>query len=644
MWNFKGKQQISLLISVLLVVSSFVYVTSSLRSANVAHHYSSTFNYGAALQESIYFYEEQSSGPKPSWNTVPWLGSSGLHDGADVGLDLTGGWLDDASHIKFGLPMAYSATVLAWGVLANKDAYAQDGQLDVILHNLRWVNDYFIRSHPAPDVFYGQVGDPTAEHAFWGPAEVEQTVRPAYKIDDSCPGSDLAGQTAASMAAASMLFKSTDPAYTATLLTNAEQLYTFADTHRGLYSDCIKAASGSYKSSGYTDELVWGAIWLYLATHQESYLSKAESYYAQYFTHAYKWTMDWNDVTYGCYVLLAQITGEQQYVSDAERFLDWWTVGVNGSRVPYSPGGEAVLMPWGSLREAANTAFLALVFADYLGKGDERYTRYHDFALQQINYILGANPRKCSYLVGFGSCYPQQPHSREAHGSWTNDIANPTNERHILYGALVGGPILPDDAFTNDRQNYESNEPAEDFEAALTGAFARLYAEYGGHPLDSLPDKPKDDDEIYSTASISSSGSNYTEVSVHFVNKTGWPPRVTSNLSLRYYFTLEAGVTPDMITLKVMQTQCGQQVSGPTHYTGQIYYVTVSCAGVPIYPGGPDAYLKLVRFRIVSAGAWDATNDWSYQEIASLGNSFVKTNNIPVYDGQTLVWGVNPTS
>lgn len=661
MWSFmehtlrKPGHWIAIITASLLVVCSLsAYAVPRIASAvtpKAASAGTGAFNYGEALQKSIYFYEEQSSGPKPSWNRVPWIGDSATTDGSDVGLDLTGGWYDAGDHVKFGLPMAYSATMLAWGVLANRQAYVNDGQLTYMLNNLKYVNDYFIKAHPSPNVLYGQVGDASTDHAFWGPAEVMGQVltRPSYKIDASCPGSDLAGETAAAMAASSIVFQSTNPTYAATLLTNAKQLYSFADTYRGKYDACITAASGYYTSySGYNDELVWGAAWLYQATQDTSYLTKAENYYAnlsdqsQTTIHSYEWTMSWDDVSYGCYVLLAEITGQQQYKDDAQRFLDWWTVGVNGSKVTYSPGGEAFLDQWGSLRYAANTSFLALSYADYLGTSDPLYARYHDFAVQQTNYILGANPRNCSYMVGFGTCYPQTPHSREAHDSWTNDISNPTYNRHIIYGAVVGGPSTPDDAFTDSRQNYTSNEPADDYNAALTGVLARLYNEYGGSPASSLPDKAKDDDEIYAQGAINASGTNFTEVKAEFVNKTGWPSRVTSNLSLRYYFTLESGVTPSMLTLTMNYTECGNQLTGPTQYSGNIYYVTVSCAGVPIYPGGQSAYHKEVQFRITSSGAWDPTNDWSYQGIAANGATPVKMTNIPVYDGSTLAWGSTP--
>lgn len=631
---------ITVIMSLLLVLLPFVVpsITGFAKGGALP-----TFNYGEALQKAIYFYEEQSSGPKPFWNRVPWIGSSAVHDGSDVGLNLTGGWYTSGNHVKFGLPMAYAATMLAWGVIAYRQAYARDGQLGHLLYNLSGVDDYFLRAHPAPNVLYGQVGNLGLDDVFWGPAEVMQMARPSYKIDANCPGSDLAGETAAALAASSIALLSVTPAYAFRLLVHAKQLYAFADQYRGKYNDCIPAASVSYPSSGYNDELVWGALWLYLATHDPSYLTKAEAYYTT-MSHGYQWTINWDDVSYGCYVLLAEITGQQQYRDAAQHWLDWWTVGVNGSKVPYSPGGEAFLTPWGSLRYSANTAFMALVYADYLGKQNALYARYHDFAVQQINYILGANPRHSSYMVGFGTSYPQVPHQRDAHDSWLNDINTPTYNRHILYGALVGGPNAADDAFTDNRQDFQTNEPAADFNAALTGALARLYQEYRGYPLGALPDKPKDDDEIYVMASVTASEPHATEIEALFVNKSGWPARVTSNLSLRYYFTLGPGVSPEQITVSLTSTECGNQLSGPTHYAGRIYYLTVSCAGTLIYPGGPQAYQKQVRFRISSTGDWDPTNDWSYPGIAAPGQAPVKTKNIQVYDGTTLQWGEPPAT
>ena len=69
------------------------------------------YNYGEALQKSLLFYELQRSGELPEVVRCNWRGDSCLHDGSDVGVDLTGGWFDAGDHVKFNLPMAYSAAM-----------------------------------------------------------------------------------------------------------------------------------------------------------------------------------------------------------------------------------------------------------------------------------------------------------------------------------------------------------------------------------------------------------------------------------------------------------------------------------------------------------------------------------------------------
>jgi len=88
--------------------------------------------------------------------------------------------------------------------------------------------------------------------------------RPAWKITPQKPGSDLAAETAAALAAASIAFRFSDVSYSMKLLQHAADLYEFADKYRGVYSDSIPNAASFYRSfSGYKDELVWGAAWLY---------------------------------------------------------------------------------------------------------------------------------------------------------------------------------------------------------------------------------------------------------------------------------------------------------------------------------------------------------------------------------------------
>jgi len=56
----------------------------------------------------------------------------------------------------------------------------------------------------------------------------------------------LAGETAAALAAASIVFSSVNATYSAQLLTAAKALYTFANQYRGTYQSSISNAGGFY--------------------------------------------------------------------------------------------------------------------------------------------------------------------------------------------------------------------------------------------------------------------------------------------------------------------------------------------------------------------------------------------------------------
>jgi hypothetical protein len=445
------------------------------------------FNYGEALQKSILFYYAQRSGDLPDTNPLPWRGDSALNDGSDVGLDLTGGYYDAGDHVKFGLPGAASMTMLSWGAVEYQDAYQQSGQFEEILDSIKWGTDYILKAHvtdgQGTKEFYGQVGDGNIDHAFWGAPEDMTMERPAYKIDRQNPGSDLAGEAAASLAAASIVFRGVDEAYADTLLQNAEQLYDFADQYRGVYTDAIPDAGQFYNSfSGFQDELVWGATWLHKATEaagstDTTYLNKAESLYQGI---GPGWTQSWDDKSYGSAILLAQETGKSEYKGDVEGWLNSWLPG--GSTATYTDGGLAWLSQWGSLRYSANTSFLAGVYADTVNDPNGQYS---DFAEGQIDYILGDNPRDFSYMVGFGEDYALNPHHRAASG--VTNISDSRDNLHTLYGAMVGGPASADDFdYVDERTDFIRNEVAMDYNAGLTGALARMYGEFGGETLDTI--------------------------------------------------------------------------------------------------------------------------------------------------------------
>ncbi|KAL5985937.1 hypothetical protein ACLOJK_027927 [Asimina triloba] len=202
-------------------------------------------------------------------------GDSALDDGKEAKLDLSKGMYDAGDHMKFNFPMAFTATVLSWAILEYGDQMAAVKQLESAQDSLKWITDYLIKCHPSDNVLYIQVGDPDIDHKCWERPEDMTEKRPLTQVNTSSPGSDVAAETAAAMAAASLVFKTSDHAYSDTLIRHSKQLFEFADTYRSSYSMSIPEVQGFYNSTGYKDELLWAAAWLYHATGDVSYLNYA---------------------------------------------------------------------------------------------------------------------------------------------------------------------------------------------------------------------------------------------------------------------------------------------------------------------------------------------------------------------------------
>ncbi|CAG0886958.1 unnamed protein product [Darwinula stevensoni] len=448
------------------------------------------YDYASVIRLSYKFYEAQRAGELPD-DDIPWRKSSFLDDGSDNGIDLVGGYFDAGDYVKFGFPMAFTTTVLAWGMIEYANAYDSAGLSEEGREQLRWATDYFIKAHPSEKKFFGQVGNGEIDHSYWGrPEDWPSTEeRPSYFIDESSPGSDLAAETAAAMAASSMVFRGSDDTYADTLLSHARELYAFADENRGIYSDAITDASEFYgyggcvrsqetlgvgkMSSGYEDELTWAAAWLYRATGETSYLNDAESKYVEFGQDGQPSEFSWDDKNAGVQVLLAEITGNEKYSVAVEAFCNYVI-----NEAPRTPKGLVFIQDWGSLPNAANVVFICLLGADKLGLNQEAY---RNFATQQIDYILGDTG--FSYVIGFGTNYPLHPHHASSSCPTVDECGGcecdwsyfetPNPNPQILEGALIGGPDINDD-FQDDRSDFNQNEVALDYNAAFQGALAGL--------------------------------------------------------------------------------------------------------------------------------------------------------------------------
>ena len=72
-------------------------------------------------------------------------------------VDLVGGYYDAGDNVKFGLPMAFTVTMLSWSVVEYGGDIAVAGELKHALEAIKWGTDYFIKAHTHPNVLWAQV-------------------------------------------------------------------------------------------------------------------------------------------------------------------------------------------------------------------------------------------------------------------------------------------------------------------------------------------------------------------------------------------------------------------------------------------------------------------------------------------------------
>lgn len=102
---------------------------------------------------------------------------------------------------------------------------------------------------------------------------------------------------------------------------------------------------------------------------------------------------------------------------------------------------------------------------------------YYKFAKSQIDYMLGSTGK--SFVVGYGTNYPTRPHHA---ASSCPDLPTPCgweyyktekSNPHILYGALVSGP-LSNDLYKDQRFEFLYNQVTIDYNAGFQSVLAGL--------------------------------------------------------------------------------------------------------------------------------------------------------------------------
>lgn len=239
-------------------------------------------------------------------------------------VDARGGWHDAGDQLKYLLTSsnATAQMLLAYllkgqttkGADADEaeapsmfaDRFNQLGQrgsngIADVLDEARWGLDWMLRLHPAPDQLYHQVADDRDHNGFrlphkenvdygWGPG----SYRVVYSADGKPQGlqkyksettgiANLAGRYSAAMALGYQVWKD-DPRlapYAQQLLQAGREVYAMGKAKEGVQQGNSYKAPYRYAETTWTDDMEWGAVELYRATGDKTYLDDAIRYAKQ---------------------------------------------------------------------------------------------------------------------------------------------------------------------------------------------------------------------------------------------------------------------------------------------------------------------------------------------------------------------------
>ena len=72
-------------------------------------------------------------------------------------VDLEGGYYDAGDNVKYGLPMAFTVTTLAWAALAYPAETQAAGEMENLKAAIQWGTDYLLKASSRRNRFYVEV-------------------------------------------------------------------------------------------------------------------------------------------------------------------------------------------------------------------------------------------------------------------------------------------------------------------------------------------------------------------------------------------------------------------------------------------------------------------------------------------------------
>jgi len=258
-------------------------------------------------------------------------------------------------------------------------------------------------------------------------------------------------------------------------LDNPDKLYDQNAMNERYNPDII---TGAYGDGNASDEFAWAAVELYVTTGDDQYLTEVDLFPSEQAS-----VPSWPSVQTLAYYTLSRmgddlpagssdavVRSRELIIDLADRLIEDVSETGYGTVMDRDEGNYS----WGGSGRAANQG-IALIQA-YLLTEDRTYL---DYALTNVDYLLGRNATGFSFLTGYGAKTPLNIHHR---------ASDARALREPVPGLLSGGPNpgqqdecvypsdLPAKSFIDDWCSYAANEIAINWNAPMVYLSAAIEA------------------------------------------------------------------------------------------------------------------------------------------------------------------------
>jgi len=418
-------------------------------------------------------------------------------------VDASGGWHDAGDQLKYLITGSYATAhmLLAYELYPSKfadqfNALGQPGSNEIadVLDEAKWGLDWIHKLHPAPDQLFHQVADDRDHRGWkmpdedlsdygWGP----NGYRVAYFATGEPQGlrqykskatgvSNLAGRSAAAMAIASRIWKKDlkDDAFATECLKTAKTLYQLGKEKEGFQQGNSYGAPYRYNEDSWADDMEWGAAELYKLTGDKQYLEEAKHYARKINTHSwmpldtaihYKF---YPFINVGHYALYDMVDDDFK-----DTLASYYRHGIEHTikRAAKNPYNIGVPFIWCSNNLATSLIAQILLYEKMTGD-----LQYHDFMLEQRDWLFGRNPWGTTMFTGIPNNgeFPVDVHT-SVYVMTKQEVPGGLIDGPVytsIYESLIGAELLDPDEFAafqndfviyhDDIGDYSTNEPTMD--------------------------------------------------------------------------------------------------------------------------------------------------------------------------------------